>query len=64
MPSASQAAAIPSTVFANCHMISGRSGEAKFRQFVTASGRPPAHTTLRAASATAMAPPRKGSSCP
>jgi hypothetical protein len=64
MASASHAAAMPSTLCSNCHMISGRSGEAKFRQFVMARGRPPAQTTLRAASATAIAPPRKGSSCP
>src|SRR2546425_267243 len=44
----------------NCQRISGRSGEPKFRQSVTPSGRPPAQETLRAASQTAMAAPRRG----
>src|SRR5438270_353434 len=46
---------------ANCHMISGRSGEPKFRQSVIATGRPPDTATLRAASATACLPPSYGS---
>src|SRR5436305_1664589 len=53
--------AIPSIACANCHRISGRSAEPKFMQSVTPRGRPPAHETLRAASHTASAPPRRGS---
>ena len=56
--SARHASAMPSIASANCQRISGRSGEPKFRQSVTPSGRPPAHETLRAASHTAMAAPR------
>src|SRR5438874_1176691 len=52
---------MPSTASASCQRISGRSGEPKLRQSVTPSGRPPAHDTLRAASQTARAAPRRGS---
>jgi len=40
---------------------SGFSGVPKFRQSVTATGSAPVQTTLRAASATAIAPPAYGS---
>ena len=41
-------------------MTSGRSGEAKFKQFVIAKGWAPTHTTLRAASATTSFAPARG----
>src|SRR5207247_6658517 len=40
--SARHAAPIPSTAFANCDMIAGRSGFPKLRQLVAPSGRAPA----------------------
>ena len=46
---------------ANCQRISGRSGEPKFMQSVSPIGSPPAQDTLRAASQTAIAAPRRGS---
>ena len=46
------ASAMPSMTSEKAHITSGRSGDAKLRQFVTASGRAPTQTTLRAASAT------------
>src|SRR6478735_8879759 len=61
MSSARHAAPIPSTARANCHMISGFSGLPKLRQFVAPIGTPPAHATLRAASATDSCAPRYGS---
>src|SRR5581483_10656 len=54
------ASVIPSTTSLNCHMTSGCSGFPKFRQFVAASGRPPEHTMLRHASATAIFAPSRG----
>src|SRR5437588_295471 len=42
---------MPRTHSANCHMISGRSGDPKLRQSVIAIGRPPLSAMLRAASA-------------
>ena len=58
---AMQASAMPSTASDSCHMTSGFSGLPKFRQLVMATGMPPAHTILRAASATAIMPPLYGS---
>src|SRR4051812_24217896 len=45
----------------NVHITSGLSGEAKFRQFVTAIGLAPTQATFRAASATASFAPSRGS---
>ena len=59
--SARHASPMPATASANCHMISGRSGLPKFRQLVAPTGSPPAHATLRAASATARRAPSLGS---
>src|SRR5699024_3798969 len=47
MPMSWQAPASDSTAWANCHMISGSSGEPKLRQSVTARGMAPAVATLR-----------------
>src|SRR5262245_445837 len=58
---ARQAAPIPSTARANCHMTAGRSGLPKFKQLVAPSGRAPAQATFRHASATASIAPRYGS---
>ena len=57
MSSARQVSAIPSTASANCHMMSGRSGLPKFRQFVVPTGTAPVQATLRADSATANRAP-------
>src|SRR5919197_481904 len=62
MPSASAAAASPSIASSSSHAISGFSGLPKLRQSVSASGSPPAHATLRAASSTAVMPAARGSS--
>lgn len=56
-----QAAAIPSTAFTNCHIISGFSGFPKFKQSVIARGLAPLIATFLHASTTACIPPRKGS---
>ncbi len=61
VPNARHASAIPSITSEKAHITSGRSGEAKFRQFVMAMGRAPTHTTLRAASATRCFAPSRGS---
>ena len=52
---------MPATASLNCHRISGRSGEPKLRQSVSPSGRAPLTDRLRAASATAIAAPARGS---
>src|SRR5262245_34056964 len=52
---------MPRTAASNWAMTSGFSGLPKFRQSVIASGRAPTAATERAASATAIAPPRYGS---
>ncbi len=52
---------MPRTAASNWAMTSGFSGLPKFRQSVIASGRAPTQATERAASATAIAPPRYGS---
>src|SRR5699024_4245588 len=57
MPKSTQADDRPSTVWANCHMISGAAGEPKFRQSVTARGRAPEVATLRWASDSASLAP-------
>ncbi len=49
---------MPRTAASNWAMTSGFSGLPKFRQSVMARGRAPVQATDRAASATAMAPPR------
>ncbi|SIM23238.1 Uncharacterised protein [Mycobacteroides abscessus subsp. abscessus] len=46
-PSSRQPSARPRTASANCHMIAGSSGEPKFRQSETATGRAPPVDTLR-----------------
>lgn len=61
-PSTSQASARPPIASTSCHMGPGSSGEPKFRQSVTASGRAPEVATLRYASARARAAPVRGSS--
>src|SRR5262249_33893781 len=60
VPKKLHASAMPSTTSLNCHMTSGCSGLPKFKQFVAASGRPPEHTMLRQASATASFAPSRG----
>ena len=50
---------MPATASRNWKKTSGRFGLPKFRQFVIAIGRAPAHATLRAASATAMRAARR-----
>src|ERR1051326_9526650 len=62
VPKARQASAMPSTASRNCQKFSGLYGLPKFRQSVTASGRAPEQVRLRAASATAILPPARGSS--
>jgi hypothetical protein len=61
-PSARHASRMPSIASRNCAMMTGRSGLPKFKQSVRPIGSPPAHTTLRHASATAIAAPCFGSS--
>ena len=46
-PISRQPSARPRTASANCHMTSGSSGEPKFRQSETATGRAPEVETLR-----------------
>jgi len=55
------ASLMPSIAFSNCHMTSFFSGLPKLRQSVRARGAAPVAVMLRAASATAMAPPVYGS---
>src|SRR2546427_3765936 len=64
MPRASAACAIPSIACSSSQAISGFSGEPKFRQSVSASGRPPPQATFRAAPSTARTAPTNGSSSP
>src|SRR4029453_6443622 len=59
---ARQASATPSTASRNCQKFSGLYGLPKFKQSVTANGRAPEQVRLRAASATAILPPSRGSS--
>src|SRR5207253_10449614 len=59
---ARHASAIPSTASRNCQKFSGLYGLPKFKLSVTASGRAPEQVRFRAASATAMRPPSRGSS--
>jgi len=61
VPNATHASAMPPTASRNWKNTSGRFGLPKLRQFVIAIGRAPVHATLRAASATAMRPPVRGS---
>ena len=61
VPSATHASPIPPTASRNWKNTSGRRGLPKFRQFVIAIGRAPVQATLRAASATAIRPPVRGS---
>jgi hypothetical protein len=58
--SSAHASAIPSMTSEKDHITSGRSGEAKFRQLVMASGRAPTQVTLRADSATMRRAPSRG----
>src|SRR5205823_7674175 len=62
VPNARQASAMPSTDSRNCQKFSGLYGFPKFKLSVTASGRAPEQVRLRAASATAIFPPSRGSS--
>src|SRR3954454_13409644 len=55
---------MPSIASASSQPISGFSGLPKLRQSVSASGSPPAHTTLRARSKTAPAPAANGARAP
>ena len=59
--SAMHASAMPPSASRNWKKTSGRFGLPKLRQLVMARGRPPEQATLRAASATAMRPPTRGS---
>jgi len=61
VPSAVQAAAMPSMAVESCAIISGFSGLPKFKQLVAATGVAPVQATLRADSATACAAPSCGS---
>src|SRR6185437_14317108 len=61
VPSATHASPIPASASRNWKKMSGRVGLPKLRQFVIAIGRAPTHATLRAASATAIRPPTRGS---
>ncbi len=47
VPSSRHPSARPRTASANCHITAGSSGEPKFRQSETASGRAPVAATLR-----------------
>ena len=62
MPSWTQASLSPRQASANCHITPGSSGDPKFRQSLTASGRAPPVATLRNASASASCAPAYGSS--
>src|SRR5213594_2045534 len=62
VPNARHASAIPSTASRNCQKFSGLYGLPKLRQSVIASGLAPEQARLRAASATAILPPSRGSS--
>ena len=62
MPRARQASAMPRIASRSCHDTSGFSGLPKFRQSVSPTGSAPATARLRTASATAWAPPVRGSS--
>src|SRR6266436_4073503 len=62
VPNARQASATPSTASRSCQKFSGLYGLPKFRLSVTASGRAPEQVRFRAASATAICPPSRGSS--
>src|SRR6266498_2366379 len=61
VPNARQASAIPSTDSRNCQKFSGLYGLPKFRLSVTANGLAPEQVRFRAASATAILPPSRGS---
>src|SRR5947208_1874571 len=61
VPNARQASAIPSTASRNCQKFSGLYGLPKFRLSVTASGFAPEQVRFRAASATAILAPSRGS---
>src|SRR5947199_9508523 len=62
VPNARQASPNPSTASRICQKFAGLYGLPKFRLSVTASGRAPEQVRLRAASATAIRPPSRGSS--
>src|SRR5437870_104546 len=62
VPNARHASATPSTASRNCQKFSGLYGLPKFKLSVTASGFAPEQVRLRAASATAILPPWRGSS--
>src|SRR5581483_521888 len=61
MPSAPHASAMPSMADDSSHITRGCSGLPKFRQLTRATGRAPAHATLRQLSATVIAAPARGS---
>src|SRR5205085_12555770 len=62
VPKARQVSATPSTASRNCQKFSGLYGLPKFRLSVTASGIAPEQVRFRAASATAIRLPSRGSS--
>src|ERR1044071_5685495 len=62
VPNARHASLTPSTASRNCQKFSTLYGLPKFKQSVMANGRAPEQVRFRAASATAILPPARGSS--